>query len=210
MAGTRQNLSAHAALLEEVAAETTVLPMRFGVILPDPGAVRDEILRSRYPLLDDLLEKLDGLVEVRIRALYTEDQPFREIAKSDRTVRELRDRIRSRGPDATYYDRIRLGEIVAQGLERARVHDQRTVVDRMSRLATDHVVHPPATERVASDVSFLVRRDRVKDLDGAAADMQGESEGRLKVRAAGPLPPWSFVDAQLGSTGRSPARTGGR
>src|SRR5438034_1195069 len=90
----------------------------------------------------------------------------------------------------------------------------------MSLLATDHVVHPPATERVASDVSFLVRRDRVKDLDGAAADMQGESEGRLKVRAAGPLPPWSFVDAQRerrsdreeqrerrhGRNGSSPAR----
>src|SRR5438132_7386133 len=60
VSGTRKNLSAHAAVLEGIAAQTTVLPMRFGVILPSAHAVTEELLRSRSTKLRGLLDRLEG------------------------------------------------------------------------------------------------------------------------------------------------------
>src|SRR5438876_998466 len=113
VAGSRKNLSAHASVLEQIAAQDTVLPMRFGMILPSARNVREGLLRGRSTVLRGLLARLDGLVEFRVRALYREGEPFREIAAGSRTIRELRERVRAVGEDAGYFDRIRLGEHVA-------------------------------------------------------------------------------------------------
>src|SRR3954469_134734 len=43
---SRKNLMAHTDVLRGVVPEASVLPMRFGVVMPSPGAVKDELLRD--------------------------------------------------------------------------------------------------------------------------------------------------------------------
>src|SRR4051812_30854886 len=40
----RRNLTAHSRVLQEAIAKRCVLPMRFGVVMPDRDAVREELL----------------------------------------------------------------------------------------------------------------------------------------------------------------------
>src|SRR4051812_48014964 len=40
----RRNLMAHSRVLQSVIGERCVLPMRFGVVMPDRGAVEEELL----------------------------------------------------------------------------------------------------------------------------------------------------------------------
>ena len=90
-------------------------------------------------------------------------------------------------------DRIRLGELVAKELERTRQRDQAALVEALSKEASERSTHPPATERIAADLSFLVRRDQEERFRSAVARVEGEAGGRLVVRAAGPLPPQELV-----------------
>ena len=72
VATTRDRLLTHARVLEELSAERTVLPMRFGVVAPSEHALRDDVLRPRRKLFAKLLDRLDGAVEIDVRILYDE------------------------------------------------------------------------------------------------------------------------------------------
>ena len=60
----------HAALLTAIHQHSDVLPMRFGVVLPDEQAVRDLLSRRRDGLLDEL-ERLSGTVEFGLRIQFS-------------------------------------------------------------------------------------------------------------------------------------------
>src|SRR3954470_21252443 len=53
---SRRNVMAHTAVLQDfVAAGADVLPMQFGVVMPDGDAVRDELLAAHAEALTDPL-----------------------------------------------------------------------------------------------------------------------------------------------------------
>ncbi len=61
-------VTAYAGVIAALAARRTVLPMRYGCAFASTAQVR-EFLRARRPQLTLLLERLDGCVEMGIRAL---------------------------------------------------------------------------------------------------------------------------------------------
>src|SRR5947199_31433 len=69
---TRERLLTHARVLEHLAAERTVLPMRFGVVAPSERALREGVLSPRRRVFATLLDRLEGTVEVDLRVLYDE------------------------------------------------------------------------------------------------------------------------------------------
>ena len=52
---------------------------------------------------------------------------------------------------------------------------------------------PPSTHDSAVHAAFLVERDRVDEFSRAVAQLGEELAGRMKLRAIGPLPAYSFA-----------------
>src|SRR5947209_11392824 len=77
--GNRRNLMAHSQVLQEVVAERCVLPMRFGVVMPDRGAVVTELLEPHAQALAEQLGAFEPYVEVDVRALCSEDDLLRAV-----------------------------------------------------------------------------------------------------------------------------------
>ena len=99
-------------------------------------------------------------------------------------------------PEAAYYDRIRLGELVAEALERRRAQEAGELVARMSPLASDvrtTEVGDPFLLRAA----FLVRREAVRDFEERLEGEAAARSGRVRLTLAGPLAPHSFVSVPL-------------
>ena len=190
----RAELAAHAAVLEQAQRHGTVLPMRFGVVMEDAQAVTDGLLHAHHDDLVTQLQQLAGKVELRVRAVYEEQALMRDVVNQHPEIARLRDELRDRPLEATPYERIRLGELIAVAVEATRAHDADGLLAALGPIAEGTEVGQPAHERVALDASFLVGEDDVPEFDRAVDQLGGESRGRLRFKYTGPLPPYSFVE----------------
>lgn len=186
-------IRAHAAVLEAVNAEHTVLPMRFGFVVADDEHVRSDLLGPHHSDLSAQLREFEGKVELKLRATYEEERLMREILAEDSEVARLRRELHGAPEDATYYARIRLGELVAQAVERKRDRDSAAIVDRLSPLALAVDLAEPTHERIVLSASFLVERSAIERFDQAVDTIGGEQAERMRMRYSGPFPPHSFV-----------------
>jgi hypothetical protein len=198
MRATRADLSRHMEVLQRASADATVVPLRFGTIMPDDQTLRAELLDARRPTLERLLDELDGRVELSLKGIY-EETVFAEILAERREIAQLRERVARVPEAASYYDRIRLGELVSAALDERRQRDAGAVLSRLAPLADDVVDGELTHERAVFNAAFLVRRDRVEAFDAAAAAVADEHSGRITFRYAGPLPPFNFVRWEDGS-----------
>ncbi|MDQ6817890.1 MAG: GvpL/GvpF family gas vesicle protein [Actinomycetota bacterium] len=189
----REEMLAHARVLEEALTRGTVLPMRFGVLMDGPDAVRRVLLDDHGDELTDQLERLQGKVEMHVRGVYEEDALMREVVRDDARIASLRSTMQSHPEEATYHRRIELGELVAAAVERKRDSDAAGIIELLSPHAQAVEVGTPAHERVVLNASFLVSRDGLQRFDDVLEDIARDQADLIRFKCAGPLPPHSFV-----------------
>ncbi|HET7051928.1 MAG TPA: GvpL/GvpF family gas vesicle protein [Solirubrobacteraceae bacterium] len=194
----RDEVLMHAEVLDQALAQGTVLPMRFGVVMDGSDDVRRQLLERHGEDLRNQLADLAGKVEVNVRAVYEEDVVLREVVSEDPEIARLREAVRGRSEDAAYYERIRLGELVAQAIEAKRERDAQAIIDVLApeTLAVD--VGAPAHERVVLSVSFLVDRERLEKFDEVLEAVARDQVGRIRFKLTGPRAPHSFVELGRG------------
>jgi len=191
---SRKNLMAHTDVLQEVVPERAVLPMRFGVVMPSTEAVSDELLRDHEEELVAQLDAFEGLVELDLKIVCPEDVLMRAIVAERTDIAELSMDLRGRSPDATYYERIQLGELVAQASEGKRDELTKLVVGRLEPLGLRTDLGEPTHEEMLLNVAFLVERSRVEEFDDAVRSLEGELTAGMQLKYVGPLPPYRFVE----------------
>jgi hypothetical protein len=187
----RRDLDRHLQILETVFNEVTVVPCAFGMVLQSRQAVETDLLGGRRDELLALLERLDGRVQLNIKAAYDEDTIMREVVESDPEIARLREQSRALG-DAAHMANIRLGEVVAAALAGRAAADRQRIGEELVTEADDVVVEE-APVPVVLKASFLVARDRLKAFDTALERLAAAEAPRLAFEAIGPLPPTAFA-----------------
>jgi Gas vesicle synthesis protein GvpL/GvpF len=191
-----RDLRAHWRVLDEAFGHGVVLPMRFGTIVESEEAVRREVLDPNAGHFSDLMEQMAGMVQLNVKGLYDEDVLLKQIVASNPKVARLRERVRSRGTAAPTPDQLALGQLVEREIGRAREADRATVRDTLEPFAMsvreEDVAHPSAFS-----AAFLVHRDAMDDFGRAVAALRAHFGERIELRFTGPLPPFSFADANL-------------
>jgi hypothetical protein len=191
---SRKELMTHARVLERAREQGVVLPMRFGVVLPDEDAVRRQLLDGYRDELSLQLRELEGKAELRLRAFYDEDALMAEILQARPDIAELSGAVRDQPADAAYYARIELGQKVAQAAEQAASTDLSAILDVLEPLAVATAVGEPEHEHVAANVSFLVEEAQIPAFDAAVNELGARNADRMTFRYTGPLAPYSFVE----------------
>jgi hypothetical protein len=186
-------LRAHWQILEALGATATVLPVRFGTALADEQAVVDDFLTPRHDGLAATLAGLAGKVQLTVKGFYAEEALMRDVVERSPAVARLRERVRVLSEAAGYYERIRLGELVAAEVDKARERDTALVLERLEPLAVAVQREPPSAADMAVNAAFLVEREQMDDFSGAVARLGEELAGRMWLRFVGPLPPFSFA-----------------
>jgi Gas vesicle synthesis protein GvpL/GvpF len=191
-----REVRAHWRVLEAASEQTTVLPVRFGTVMEDDDAVCEQLLTDGAERLNALLQQLTGRVQLTVRGTYAEDALLRGVVAGSREIAALRERVRSLPEAAGYYERIRLGELIAAEVERQRTVDAAHAHERLASLAVATREESTGADG-AFHLAFLVERDRVDAFSGAVGELIEELGDRVAVRYVGPLAPYSFADAQL-------------
>ena len=195
--GERADLIAHQRVLDAfVSSRLEVLPFRFGAVLNSRDAVEKELLAENGERLGQVLEQLKGRQELRVKGTYVEDAVLREVMAEEPQVAQLNQRLReipADAADAAYYDRVRLGEMVAESIKRRRDQDGTRLLESLTPAATAVVPHTPVREEDVLDASFLVDQEKLSEFEQAVNKLTADHQGRIRLRLIGPLPPYDFV-----------------
>lgn len=184
----RRDILAHQDVLQRAFAKGTVIPFRFGMVFAGEDAVVSELLEPRHDDFARLLERLDGLVELSVRAYYVEDAVLREIVRDDSKVGRLRGKVSD----------VALGEAVANALAAKRAAEAAAIERTLLPFASDAVIEAPRTEYELFRGAFLVPRADVDAFDAQMNVLAGERDGTVVFKYVGPLPPHSFVGTEAG------------
>ncbi len=196
-----KEVRAHWHVLEEASASATVLPIRFGTVMEGDSAVREQLLAPNAERLVALLRELAGRVQLSIKGEYDEERLLRGVVSGSPDVAALRERLKTLPDDAGYYDRIRMGELVASEIERRREEDQALALERLEPLAVSARTEALTGTEAAFNLAFLVERDRLDRFSAAVRALGDEIGERIRIRYVGPLPPYSFADLELTAGG---------
>jgi len=198
--GRREDLEAHQRTLAEAVQQATVIPMRFGIVMDSDDVVRERLLEYHGETIRELLQRIDGHVQMMIRAFYAEDALLREVLAENSYLRERSAEL-SQLPEAdTQTARVQLGELISAAVEARRAEVESALVERLKPYAADIRVEPASSDRVALHAQLLVHRDRRPELDAVVNELSESLQGVLAFRYIGPLPPYSFTDLSLEDT----------
>jgi hypothetical protein len=192
--GTREDLFAHERVVDTVAAEVTVLPMRFGSVIERPAVV-DELLAPHLAELDAAIADLDGHVQYSVKGRYEREVVLREVVVADPEIAELRERVHGVPEEASYEDRMRLGELVVGAIEERARREGGRMHEMLSAQAAASVARPSTDPEQVLDSAFLVPRDRLHEFEHAVDQLGTDLAGTVRFRLIGPVAPYDFVAA---------------
>ena len=192
-----REVRAHWRVLEEASKATTVLPVRFGTVMESDDAVRELLLEPNSAGLTELLDALAGRVQLNVKGDYDEERLLSAVVNEVPAVAALRERVQTLSDTAGYYDRIRLGELVAAEVARRRDEHMALALERLEPLSVAASAEEPHSQNAAFNLAFLVEASRVDAFSEAVGRLRAEFGERVMLDYVGPLPPYSFAETDL-------------
>ena len=154
----RARLAAHHQVLKNLMAESTPLPMSFGIVADSPTAVRRMLSRNQEVLLDQL-RHVAGKVEMGLRVTWDVDNIFEYFVNTHPELRIARDRLLGSNCQPTQEQKIEVGRMFDGLLN----DDREAHVDRAVEVFVEPRVGNQAVEvpqRARSDEPGLPGRAR--------------------------------------------------
>lgn len=187
-------LLSHQRVVESAMKKTAVLPVKFGTVLADETHAR-RLLEQGDELFRSELDRLGGRSQMEVVVFWNPRDVFQEIAEEEEIVR-LKAESASHTPERAMADRIAVGRMVQESLERRRSDLTNSIVPYLAESATDIVVNQPMDDSMVANVALLVDESGRSQLDRRLELLDGRFEGRLNFKCVGPLPPYSFATVE--------------
>lgn len=198
----RINMITHEKVLEEVMKQFTVLPVRFSTISEhndDAGVLR--ILEKDYKKFDEMLKKMEGKKELGIKVLAQEAAIYESIIEKYDKIRLLRGKLMNLPADETHYQRMKIGEMVAEALKKETENYKNIMLDNLNPLADDVKINDNYGEMMILNAAFLIKNTSEPAFDKAVNDLD-EKYGRfMTFKYVGTLPPYNFVNLVINTKG---------
>ena len=200
-AALRQNLEdldwlertarAHHEVIETVARERPVVPMRLATVYSSDEAAAG-MLAERAADLRQALTRLAGRSEwgVKAHVAMPDDGAAGQQPETDDPAP---------GPGAAYLRRRRAQLTASQDARREAVASAQTVHEELDRLAASARLYPPQSPEIAGhsgsmvlNAAYLVADDRAGEFGAAVTDLAARHRA-LQLTLTGPWPAYSFV-----------------
>lgn len=187
----------HQATIEKIMQGYTIIPMKFGTNVSNDDEVI-EVLKRGYPQFKELLINMDGKIELDVAATYNDlNNIIKETADEDRGIREFKSEVAKRPPSQTLQDRIKIGAMIKDALDRRKEKEAAHIIDFLKEVTVDFQKHQVMDDNMVLNCAFLLEKRREPDFDAALKKLNQEYKETVNFRCVGPLPPYSFATCQL-------------
>ncbi|MEV7908103.1 GvpL/GvpF family gas vesicle protein, partial [Streptomyces anulatus] len=158
-------------------------------------AVVDELLGPHHDEFLAALNELEGRAEYIVKGRYVEGVVIGEVLAESAEAARLREEIRGKPEDATWDARIRLGELLGEGVAARRDADTEVIVAALAPHSVAVVVREPTHEQDAVHAAFLVETGKQDEFEQVVDEFGDRWTDRVTLRLLGPLAPYDFVMA---------------
>lgn len=193
---SREAVLSHNLVLEAALDDSPVVPLRFGFVMADDDAVRKEILEAHHDQLVKLLERFEGRAQLALKVYYHEDAIVAHVLAGEPELARLRDQIHGQPEDATYKQRVRLGELLNKAIEKQRESDGKELLDALSPLAEAVDLEGPEDELMLANVVFLLKQDQIDEFNATLEEIAGPRAELMRFRLIGPMPAYNFIEVE--------------
>jgi len=183
--GRRRELQAHVEVLGQVCRQTSVVPLRFGVVFEDAQELRDRLLLPHADQLRQEIDRLRDRLQFNVRLVADEQLLLADVVAGDPRLQAM---ARAAGGSE-----LRLGEAVAEAYRSAGERVGTAMASVLAPHAEDHRVEETGSQDAGTAAAFLVERSATDAFLARADQVAASLRGRFTVRVTGPLPPFSFV-----------------
>jgi hypothetical protein len=194
----RSNIRAHQKVLESLTADTTVLPMRFGVLARDAAAV-ERLLATNMESINEHSERLNGRVEMGLRVSWDVTNIYEHFVTLHPTLAEGRNEIWSQysGSSARREEKIQLGNM----FEALRTADRKDAAGKVKDILFDYcediVENPVKREKDVINLACLVERSRLDEFVSGVFDASKAFDNSYLFDYTGPWAPHNFINLDL-------------
>jgi hypothetical protein len=198
----RVNMITHEKVLEEVMKQFTVLPVRFSTISEhddDEGILR--ILEKDFQKFDETLNKMEGKKELGLKVLAHEAPIYESILEKYEDIRSLKAKLINMPVDKTHYQRMKIGEMVAEALKKETSNFKNIILDALSPIADDMKLNDNYGEMMILNSAFLIKNSSEPLFDKAVNDLDEKYGSFMTFKYVGTLPPYNFVNLVINTKG---------
>ena len=198
----RVNMITHEKVLEEIMKQFTVLPVRFSTISEhsdDAGILR--IIEKDYTKFDEMLTKMDGKKDLGLKILAHEAPIYESIVEKYDDIRSLRAKLINLPVDKTHYQRMKIGEMVAEALKKETENYKNIILDTLKPLSEESKLNDNYGEMMILNAAFLIKNISEPAFDKAVNDLDEKFGNFMTFKYVGTLPPYNFVNLVINTKG---------
>lgn len=192
----RCNLAAHQQVLKHLMADTTPLPMVFGIIADGDKAVAD-ILAHHRQLFVAQCERVSGKVEMGLRVAWDVDNIFDYFVTTYPELRMARDAYFNAQHAPSQEDKLQLGRLFDQLLQEDRENLTDQVETTLNAYCHDIKRGKCRNERDVMNLSCLVGREAESRFEEGVLKAAGRFDNNFIFDYNGPWAPHNFVEIEL-------------
>jgi hypothetical protein len=192
----RRNLAAHQRVLKCLMAETTPLPMAFGVIADGDRAVK-EILADHHSLFLAQCNRVSGKVEMGLRVTWDVDNIFDYFINTHPELRSARDTYFGTGREPSQEDKLELGRLFDHLLQQDRENLTDDVEQTLDPYCHEIKRGKCRSEQDVMNLSCLVARNAESRFEEGILKAAGKFDNSFIFDYNGPWAPHNFVEVEL-------------
>lgn len=192
----RRNLAAHQSVLKALMADTTPLPMAFGIIADGPTAIQKILSENQKVFLEEL-QRVDDKVEMGVRVTWDVPNIFEFFVNTHPELRSVRDRFFGSNREPSQEDMIEVGRSFDRILNADREEHTDAILEMLAPHCHEIKVNSPRAERVVANLACLVGRGNQAEFEKGVFKAAGAFDNNYAFDYSGPWAPHNFVDIEL-------------
>jgi len=193
---SRDNSLAHEKAIEMVMAEHAALPVRFATVAEDEEKVK-RILKKEHDRFKDLLGRIADKIELGIKAIFKEGSIYKDILDKSEAIKALKEQISTLAPEKSHYQRMEIGRMVEEALQRERQIVKDDIINALSPLAVEVKTNDTYGEMMIVNAAFFVEGQKEADFDQQVQQLDDKYSEKVTFKYVGPLPPFNFVNISI-------------
>jgi len=188
----------YARVIESLAEDFALLPMRFGSVMESTQAVHSMLERNLNEILKNL-EKVDHKCEFGIKIFCDYEKIRSDLKVKTENIVKPNSEPGQGTKSSIYFDYVnqklkehRLEELLMTFVDSVIAE----IKERLARLNSENKIRKIGAEKNIIDVVFLFKKDNKDELIKMVESIQNQYAG-IKFVLTGPWPPYSFIDITI-------------
>jgi hypothetical protein len=188
----RRNIAANQRVLSALHSRFDVLPMAFGTVTKTEADLQ-LFLDEHREVLTAQLERIAGAIEMSLRLNFNVADPIAYLVDRTPALQAARKRTFNGRRPPSYDDKIRLGQLCDDALQRYREEFTARVLAIVRDSCAEVMTLPVRTEKEIANLAALVPRSGLTQFEAAVNQSASQIDDDIAFNISGPWPPHNFV-----------------